>query len=125
MTLAIHAEAHPLPTERAVYLGLVLNELVTNALKYAFPEGRPGRIAVSLRCEGETFVLRVEDDGIGLDENGDKDETDTRDERPRGGLGTRLLHGLAGQLRGSFARSESEPSGTAGELRFPVRTGTG
>ena len=48
----------------AVPYGLMLNELISNALKYAFPDGREGRLVVALDTSGE--VLTVSDDGIGL-----------------------------------------------------------
>jgi two-component sensor histidine kinase len=102
-----------------VQLGLVLNETVTNALKYAFPEGRAGTVRVRFVREGEDFVLTVADDGIGLPQEGDVTER-----RPRrgSGLGTRLLSALAAQLRGTFTRRPGENGvGTVAELRFPVK----
>ncbi len=119
VALAVEAEAHPIPTERAVQLGLVLNETVTNALKYAFPEGRAGTVRVHFARQGEEFVLTVADDGIGLPEEGNA----TGRRPPRGsGLGTRLLSALAAQLRGRFMRRPGEGGvGTLAELRFPVR----
>ena len=54
-----------LDVDTAVPLGLIVNELITNALKYAFPDGRPGEIAVSLRQAGPQLILLVRDDGIG------------------------------------------------------------
>lgn len=52
--------------DRAVAVGLVVNELVTNAAKYAFPEGRRGRILVALREGAGACELTVADDGVGL-----------------------------------------------------------
>ncbi len=66
MALAAEAEMHPLDGERAVQLGLMLNEAVTNALNYAFPEERAGAVRVRSAREGGAFVLTVADDGIGL-----------------------------------------------------------
>lgn len=119
--LAAEAEAHWLSAERAVPLGLMLNETVTNALKYAFPEDRAGLITVRFTCEDASFALRVEDDGIGLPPESELDGappgTSPRDE----GIGTRLLRALAAQLRGRFdRRAGSEGRGTVAELRFPV-----
>lgn len=115
------AEAHALDTERAVQLGLVLNETVTNALKYAFPEGRPGQVRVRFRREGEDFVLNVADDGIGLPPEADLDHAPPSPPPLGAGLGTRLLRALAAQLRGSFTRQPGAAgSGTEVELRFPV-----
>lgn len=59
-----------LDLETAVTLGLVVNELVTNCLKHAFPDGRTGYVTVALEHLGESFLeLRVADDGIGLPES--------------------------------------------------------
>lgn len=52
--------------ESAIPSGLVLNELVTNALKHAFPGNRPGTILIRLRAISDGFELHIEDDGIGL-----------------------------------------------------------
>jgi two-component sensor histidine kinase len=119
VSLVVDAEAHSLSTERGVQLGLVLNEAVTNALKYGFPDDRPGTIRVHFRREGSSFVLTVSDDGIGLPKEGD---ISLEARRPPGsGLGTRLLSALAAQLRGTFTRRPGDCStGTLAELRFPV-----
>ena len=60
------AERHPLPVPDAVAVGLIVNELVTNAVKHAFPDGRRGRICVTLAKQSETLRLSVEDTGTGL-----------------------------------------------------------
>ncbi len=114
------AEAHPLDSERAVQLGLTLNEAVTNALKYAFPEERAGTVRVRFAREGGEFVLTVADDGIGLPAEGELAGAPPAP-APRGsGLGTRLLRALAAQLRGSLSRRPGEGGvGTVSELRFP------
>ena len=46
--------------------GLIINELISNALKYAFPEGGPGKIKVQLKEENGQLALQVEDNGVGL-----------------------------------------------------------
>lgn len=121
VSMQVEAEKHSLPTARAVPLGLVLNETVTNALKYAFPEDRPGTVRVRFLREDDEFVLTVADDGIGLPEEGDLDRAPPA-APPRGsGLGTRLLRALAAQLRGSFTRQPGPGGvGTVTELRFPA-----
>ena len=121
IALLAEVEAHVLDSERAVQLGLVLNEAVTNALKYAFPESRAGRIAIRFRREGADFLLSIADDGIGLPPEGDIDPAPPSSPLRGAGLGTRLLRALAAQLRGSFARRPGpEGRGTVAELRFPA-----
>jgi len=119
VALEVEAEPWPLETERAVQLGLVLNETVTNALKYAFPGDRSGTVSVRFRRTNGTFRLEVADDGVGLPLG---DEMTARG--PVGpGLGTRLLRALAAQLRGTFTRAPGDP-GTRCELCFPVAAPT-
>ena len=67
--VALHTEVEPimLDVDTAVPLGIILNELVTNSLKYAFPGGRAGNLTVSLKEVNARLELRVKDDGAGLD----------------------------------------------------------
>ena len=67
VTVEVAAEPHPLSHEQAVAVGLIINEAVTNALKYAFPEERSGTVRVSFRRDGEALLLQVKDSGIGFD----------------------------------------------------------
>ena len=55
-----------LDVDTAVPIGLILNELITNALKYAWPDGRTGTLTVSLKEQDGRLVLRVADDGVGM-----------------------------------------------------------
>ena len=98
------------PHERAVPLGLVVNELVTNALKHAFPEERPGTVRVSfhLTARGEG-VLRVRDDGAGMGPP-----------RP-GSSGIELVRLLAQQIDGHLEQ-ETPERGTAFCVCFPLLT---
>lgn len=111
--LIVDAEAHTLPGERAVPLGLVLNECVTNCLKYAFPDDRSGTVHIRFTREGaacaaDSFVLSITDDGIGIG-------------AAAPGFGTRLLRALAAQLRGTFERHPGPDGvGTQAAMRFPV-----
>lgn len=125
ISLIATAEAHPLDSERAILVGLVLNECVTNALKYAFPDERPGKVLVRFIRTGADFVLDIEDDGTGTpveDLAPGQAAAEDRRVRPLGtGLGTRLLRGMAAQLRGSFNRGAGQQgTGTRAELRFPA-----
>jgi two-component sensor histidine kinase len=90
--------------------GLVVNELVTNALAYAFPDRRRGSVRVTLAWSdgGRDVLLRVADDGIGL-ASGREDS---------GGLGLPLVRMLAEQLSAELAQSSSEGRGADFCLRF-------
>jgi two-component sensor histidine kinase len=93
----------------AAPLGLILNEVVSNAFKHAFPGGRNGTVKVTLRRSGDaTGELTIEDDGIGFDP-----AADSR------GIGRRLVTALVEQLRG---KSELISTGTGARftLTFPL-----
>jgi two-component sensor histidine kinase len=107
--LEVEAEREALPLRTASTLGLIVNELVTNAAKYAFPNGR-GAIRVSFRRAEGVDTLIVADDGVGP---GDRIQGS--------GMGSDLLHRLAGQLGGEFRR-ERGPNGrgTTGIETVPV-----
>ena len=78
----------------AIPCGLIINELISNALKYAFPENRPGKIRVALCKEDGMFRLSVADDGVGLPKDVDFRRTDS--------LGFQLVGMLTEQLNGAM-----------------------
>lgn len=80
-----------MPAEKAVPIGIIVNELVTNSFKHAFPDSRAGTVKVSLRQDGET-VVSVEDNGVGC-----------ADDIPDG-LGSRLTQLMTQQLQGTLER---------------------
>jgi two-component sensor histidine kinase len=94
-----------------VAAGLVVNELVTNALCHAFPDGRAGLVTVTLSsCEGEKNVLlRVSDDGIGFSPDDEVSE----------GLGLPLVRLLAEQLSAELVSRSAPGTGSDFSLRFP------
>ncbi len=96
--VALVREIHALdlPREVAVALGLYVNEALANCVKYAFPEGRRGKIGVFFQPGPEGWRLTIEDDGVGLDAAPGQSS----------GLGTRLMHSFAAQAR---ARHSSGP----------------
>ena len=98
-----------LPTDRAIPIGLIVNELVTNALKYAFPGETSGTVTVVLKREPGELRLTVADDGKGIDPR-----------RANSGLGGRLVEGFAQQLGGQIER-ESGSQGTTVWLIMPSR----
>ncbi|MBN2077705.1 MAG: PAS domain-containing protein [Spirochaetes bacterium] len=100
-----------LAVDQAIPCGLIVNELITNSLKYAFPgKTEPGRITVSLKCcEKDTATLRVADDGAGLPEDFNSARSRT--------LGIELVMLLAKQIQGTWALDRA--GGTAWSITFP------
>ena len=105
------AEPVRLPTDKAVSVGLIVSELVTNAVKYAYPgEGAGGPIRVDFRREPACWMLSVEDDGVGFDETA----------KPRGtGLGSVIVSAMARNLRADVVHC-SDRQGTRVEVRVPA-----
>lgn len=83
-----------LDISKVIPCGLIINELLTNAFKYAFPENRTGQIKVILKAEGDQIVMRLEDDGIGFDK-------ETALNAPKS-LGLKLVQALTMQLSGEL-----------------------
>jgi two-component sensor histidine kinase len=92
--LVIHVDPISLPVDVAILCGLIINELITNAIKYAFPLGKKGQITVSLRELDHKVNISVSDNGVGLSESFDIDSNKT--------LGMRLIINLAKQLGGDL-----------------------
>jgi two-component sensor histidine kinase len=86
-----------LPADKIVPLGFIICELVTNAAKYAFPDGAKGAIQVRLAPSDEGWALSISDDGRGLDA-----ETSVSAPGKRGGLGTRLVQTFVSQIGGTL-----------------------
>ncbi len=108
----IVAQAAPLSLEvdQAVPCGLIINELVANACKHAFPQGRAGVVEVQVTRlpAGGKAMLRVADDGVGIPENLDIQRTET--------LGFQLVSGLTRQLQGELCVRRQ--NGTVVEIFF-------
>jgi PAS domain S-box-containing protein len=98
----------------AVPYGLIVNELVANALKHAFPEGRAGEIQITMKAEPSHYVLTVRDDGVGMPPSLDWKHADT--------LGLQLVRALAAQLDGRLEVEVEVGRGTAVTLTVS-RTG--
>ena len=109
VSLKIQAEEVSLEVSQAIPCGLIINELVANALKHAFPKGRQGELCLRLeKSPDEEILLVVEDNGVGLPEGVDLGHSST--------LGLQLVQVLTRQLKGSVAVHRS--AGTRFELRF-------
>jgi two-component system, sensor histidine kinase PdtaS len=87
--------------EGSVSLGLIVTELVINALKHAFPDHRKGKILVSYHRKGDAWTLAVADDGVGL--------PDGEDFAQNGGLGSSLVAALANQLEARVEATNANP----------------
>ena len=88
--LSLVAEPVELGTDKAVGVGLIVNELVSNACKYAYGPNAAGEVRVVLKAEGDKFLLRVEDDGVGMPADGGIKGT---------GLGSKLVNAMAATLK--------------------------
>ena len=83
-----------LDVSQAVPVGIILNELVTNSLKHAFPENRTGAIVIMVKQTAHEVEMRVSDNGIGLPVDFNMTKTDS--------LGLTLIKGLTNQLKGTL-----------------------
>src|SRR5262245_22190459 len=92
------AVSRSLSVAEAIPLGLIINELVTNAVKHAFPDGRPGTVRVTLGESAGNLCLSVEDDGVGL--QGGRRGRIGQGTGQSTGLGQDLVRALAQQLEG-------------------------
>jgi len=97
--------------DQATPVALIVSELVTNALKYAHPAGVAGRILVSCQTSVDGLVIKVTDDGVGL--------SDGFDPLTDGGLGFRVVRGLARQLGATLAY---ESDGVGLTVRLVLRS---
>jgi len=102
-----------MPLTQAVPLALAVSELITNAVKYAFPDGRSGRLTVELRDDGDRVDVCVSDDGIGLPQGFDP--------ASGGGLGMRIVTALVRQVRGTLTIRPAEP-GAEFVISVPLAT---
>jgi len=107
--LELELDELSLPVDRAIPLGLLANELLTNAFKHAFPGGRPGTVRVRLVRGDASALFEVRDDGVGLPESFDP--------QAGGTLGMQLVWSLAEQIHGQV--EVRNDAGAAFAVRFP------
>lgn len=99
------------PLSHSIPIGLILNEAITNAFKYAFPDNRSGEINISLlETQNNQYILTIKDDGIGLPEGFDAQKSQT--------LGSTLMHGLSDDIQASFQMYNDH--GTTIEISFTI-----
>ena len=97
IAVQVHCDPLRVPGSVAVHVGLIVNELVTNSLKYAYPDERGGTIAVEIRSDGARIAITVGDDGVGCPSSN------------KPGLGSKLVRLLAKRLGGSVVREDAKP----------------
>ncbi|RUO99374.1 MAG: DUF4118 domain-containing protein [Hyphomicrobium sp.] len=97
IAIECEAESHSIGLEKAVPLGLIINESVTNATKHAFPDQRAGKITVAFLRNGEAYKLLIADNGVG---NGGSTSS---------GIGNRLMGMLAAQLSSTLEFEHLSP----------------
>jgi two-component sensor histidine kinase len=98
LVLKVSVDESVVSADASVSLGLIVTELVINALKHAFPAGRRGTITVGYRSEGAKWSLQVKDDGVGMPDGESKP-----------GLGTGIVEALAKQLQGIIETTDANP----------------
>ncbi|MBE7203277.1 MAG: PAS domain-containing protein [Parafilimonas terrae] len=106
--LHMDLEAVEIPVTKAPPVALMMNELITNALKHAFPGDRAGRLSVTVAPDGAYFTVKIADDGIGM-------PVDVMEQRS---FGKRLIGTLCRQLSASIAWMANDP-GTIVSIRLP------
>lgn len=97
--------------DKAVPVGLILNELITNALTHAFPKGQAGILNIQVRRKDHTVAIRLSDDGTGIPQDVNWREPTT--------LSLRIVMSLVGQLQGTIDLDQRQ--GTA----FSIELGIG
>jgi PAS domain S-box-containing protein len=111
ITLEAHVEDVSMNINQGVPCGLIVNELISNALKHAFPDGRQGTVGVAFRCIGDGLhELSVYDDGVGLPQGFSLETAGT--------TGMAIVKALAGQLGGELEVGRS--GGASFHIRFMV-----
>ena len=114
ISLSIEIDDVSLDIDSSISCGLLINELLSNALKYAFPDGRRGTISVILRqTEGE-YRLCVRDDGVGFPDDFSVNSAET--------LGLRLVRAMVDQLHGDMRVTKGENGGVEYDIRFRILT---
>lgn len=111
LTVSIHAENIFLDIQTSVSLGLIVNELMLNSIKHAFPESREGRVSIYVKQINEgNYQLFFEDDGVGIDSA----------KKSKNSLGLTLVGLLVKQIEGTI--SSKSVAGTAYEINFKDST---
>jgi two-component sensor histidine kinase len=109
--LTLTAEPIEVDPDRAVAIGIIVNELVMNAVKYAYPDGA-GPIHVDVAADDDHILLSIADDGVGLNT-----KSDAKSDPRSTGMGQRIVSAMAAKLEASVDR-DPDHAGTRVVLRF-------
>jgi PAS domain S-box-containing protein len=110
ITLHLNAEKAILHIDKAVPCSLIINEMISNSLKHAFPGGRKGVITIDFRKGADNYIITYSDDGIGIPAGITFDRTES--------LGMQLIKGLTKQVNGSIELDRT--AGTKYTITFPA-----
>ncbi|MBE1710947.1 MULTISPECIES: sensor histidine kinase [Mesorhizobium] len=98
LSIVVSVDDSVVKSDISISLGLIVTELVINALKHAFPQERSGKISVDYRSHGQDWTLSVRDDGIGMG-----------DSAAKAGLGTGIIEALARNLQSDISVTDADP----------------
>jgi two-component sensor histidine kinase len=110
--LEVNCEKTILNLDTSIPLGLIINELVTNSIKHAFPASSRGKIAINLRTQNKFVFLTVEDNGVGMDPTITPENSGT--------LGLQLVYTLIDQINGKIEFENLKPQGTRINITFLI-----
>jgi two-component system, sensor histidine kinase PdtaS len=114
LTLTVVADAGVATSDVAVSLGLIVTELVINALKYAFPNDRAGAIVVGYTSDAPDWTLNVSDNGVGMPQG---------DTPAKVGLGSSIVEALARQLHAEVRLADADPGVSVSIVHNPDTAG--
>jgi two-component sensor histidine kinase len=117
ISLRLEIGPFELSVDRAIPAGLILNELISNALKHAFPAGRRGSILIEGLVRGDRIELSVRDDGAGI-----KTTKESTEPRKRKSLGLKIVNILCRQLKGTLMQHQASDEGATYGISFPMES---
>ncbi|MCF1467278.1 histidine kinase [Agrobacterium vitis] len=100
LSIQVKVDDSAVEADVSISLGLIVTELVINALKHAFTDGRVGTIVIDYRSAGKDWTLSIADNGIGMP---------VGDDAPKAGLGTGIVEALVRNMNGEITLSSAEP----------------
>lgn len=115
LSIQIRVDGSNVAADISVSLGLIVTELVINALKHAFPDERTGKISIDYQSSGKDWTLSIADNGIGMPPG---------DDAPKAGLGTGIVEALVKNLQGEISLTNADP-GTIVTISHRETSGAG